>query len=133
MKKYVQIQSSINIAVTSGLQAKDFTNLESDIPNRMKVSAEWPKTTILVKKGQHWYPSEIAEWPTVKSLVDSGVMTIGIDSDEKSDSTDADEFRERLKEIGAKIAEQQSGEEPVRQKRAYHRRSLEEVAGNDEQ
>lgn len=131
MKKYVQIQSSINIAVTSGLQAKDFTNHESDIPNRMKISAEWPKTTILIRKGQHWYPSQIADWNTVKSLVASGVMTIGMDSDTKSDSEDAEEFELKLQDAGVEPVESEEEEAPVRQKRAYHRRSLEEVAEND--
>ncbi len=77
MKNYVKISSTINVSVTSGLQYQNFTNEKSDIPNRLKVSPLWPKMTIDIKQGVHFYPAEIAEWNTVKSLVKDKVLTIG--------------------------------------------------------
>lgn len=76
MSKVVRIQSSKTITVTSGLQCRDVTNKAANIPDRLKVSAEWPKYSIQIKEGVGEYPAEIAEWNTVKSLVEAGVMTV---------------------------------------------------------
>lgn len=74
---YVQIQSSKNIKVTMGLQYQDVTNPDAHVPDRLKVSPSWPKANVLIKIGQHLYPSEIVEWPTVQALVKDGILTIG--------------------------------------------------------
>lgn len=101
MKNYVKISSTINVCVTSGLQYKDFTNHESDIANRLKINATWPKTTIDVKEGVHWYPSEITEWNTVKALVKDKILTIG----EFSDSTEEDEAIKMKQKVSTLVTE----------------------------
>lgn len=68
MSKFVRIQSNETIHVTCGLQNKDVTNADAHVPDRLKVSATWPKATVLIQKGAHMYPSEIVEWATVKAL-----------------------------------------------------------------
>lgn len=84
---YVQIQSKKNIRVTMGLQYEDFTNENAHIPDRLKISPAWPKSNFIIKEGQHWYPSEIATWPTVQALQADGILTIGSYSDKVDDET----------------------------------------------
>ena len=76
-KPYVRIQSSTTIMVTAGLQNQDVTNADAHIPDRLKVNPLWPKMTCLIKTGVGVYPSDIVEWPVVKSLVKDNVLTIG--------------------------------------------------------
>lgn len=76
MSDLIRIQSTKTITVTCGLEHKDVTNPDAHIPDRLKVSAEWPKCTVLIKAGVGDYPAEIAEWPTVKALVKDKVFTI---------------------------------------------------------
>jgi len=82
MKKYVQIQSSININVTAGLNMKNMTKVDSDIPNRLMVKPVWPKLTVLIKQGNALYPSYIVEWNSVKALVRNKLITIGMETDD---------------------------------------------------
>ena len=77
MAKMVRIHSTITINVTTGLQHKDVTNPDAHIPDRLKVSAEWPRHTVLIREGQHLYPAEIKNWNTVKALANDKVLTIG--------------------------------------------------------
>lgn len=85
-KKYVRIQSTMNIAVTAGLQVQDLTDKNAPIADRLKVQAAWPKLTVLIEKGQHVYPIEIVEWETVKALENAGVLTIGEFLDDVNDA-----------------------------------------------
>lgn len=77
MAKQVRIQSTITITVTPGLHHKDVTNKDAHIPDRLKVSPLWPKATVMIRQGAHYYPAEIVEWPTVKALEKDGILTIG--------------------------------------------------------
>ena len=86
MKAYVKIQSSTTINVTAGLQCKNVTNPDAHVPDRLKVNPSWPKCTVLIREGVHWYPSEITEWPTVKALANDKILTIGEDSDKPVDN-----------------------------------------------
>lgn len=77
MAKMVKIHSTVTINVTTGLQNKDVTNPDAHVPDRLKVSAEWPRHTVLIREGQHLYPVEIKSWNTVKALADDKILTIG--------------------------------------------------------
>lgn len=77
MADFVQIQSSITIKVTTGLQNKNVTNPDAHVPDRLKINPEWPKCQVLIKEGAHNYPAEIAQWPTVKALAADKKLTIG--------------------------------------------------------
>ena len=79
---YVVIQSNIDINVTKGLEHQNFTNENSDLPNRLKVQPEWNKTECLIHKGQGTYPSEVKDWLTVKALVKDGILTVGAETNE---------------------------------------------------
>lgn len=74
--KMVQIQSSITIRVTCGLQNKDVTNPDAHIPDRLKVNPEWPKHQVLIRKGIKKYPAEIKAWPSVQALAKDEILTI---------------------------------------------------------
>lgn len=87
IKKYVKIQSDRDITVTSGLDYKDITNKDAHVPDRLKVAAMWPKKSVIIRKGQHWYPEKIIKFRTVKDLSKLGVITIG----EKSETIPEEE------------------------------------------
>lgn len=95
MAKFVRIQSEVTIKVTTGLQNKNETDYDAHIPDRLKVSPEWPKHTVLIRKGAHKYPAEIAEWPSVKALANDKVLTIG-ETTEVAESELEDEERKNL-------------------------------------
>lgn len=75
--KFVTIHSSLTITVTPGLQNLDVTNPDAHVPDRLKVSPQWPRATVQIVKGVGKYPAEIAEWNTVKSLAKKKILTIG--------------------------------------------------------
>lgn len=87
-KKYVRIQSDVTITVTPGLQCTDYTKKDSDVPNRFSISPNWQEATVLVKQGAHYYPAKIAEWKSVKALVEAGKMTIGEFTDEPKEGVE---------------------------------------------
>lgn len=80
-KEYVIIQSKVNIKVVPGLYYEDVTNADAHVPDRLKISAVWPKMSILIKEGVGTYPSYITEWPTVKALANEKIITIGMYTD----------------------------------------------------
>lgn len=96
--KYVKIQSNKTIRVTAGLQFIDNTNVNANTNDKLKVSAEWPKLSILITKGEpQWYPEYITKWNTVQALVKRGVMTIS------NEVRDDSEVKEEIKEVANKV------------------------------
>lgn len=111
MKKFVTIQSTVSITVTSGLQHTDVSNPSANIADRLKVNPLWPKNTLLIKKGVGQYPAAIAEWPTVKTLVAKKVLTIGDATDKAEEGSEAEELAKKVAEGEARIASEQANEE----------------------
>ena len=93
MAKFVQIQSSVTIRVTTGLQNKDVTNPDAHVPDRLKVNPEWPKHQVLIRKGAYRYPAEIVEWESVKALANDKILTVG--SIEEVDESKLDELEQK--------------------------------------
>lgn len=89
--KMVQIQSSITIRVTCGLQNKDVTNPDAHVPDRLKVNPEWPKHQVLIRKGIKKYPAEIKTWPSVQALAKDKVLTIADLGDIETSELDDEE------------------------------------------
>ncbi len=87
-EKFIQIQSSINIGVTPGLNALDISEKDAHVPDRLKVQALWPKLTVNIKSGQGVYPEVIKNWNSVKKLAEKGIITIGQVVDETIVSED---------------------------------------------
>lgn len=103
MKKYVKIQSTMNITVTGGLFAQDVTNPDAHVPDRLKVQPLWPKTMVDIKEGVGYYPAEISTWSTVKNLEKDKILTIGqqydeIPTDEGMDVSKIEKDSKELKE-----------------------------------
>ena len=89
-KAYVRIHSQKTIQVTCGLQNKDVTNPDAHVPDRLKVSPQWPRCSVIISEGSHLYPSEIASWNTVKALERDKIITIGGYTNEIDDEEDKD-------------------------------------------
>ena len=85
MKKYIRIQSEKDIDVTEGLQSIDMTNRDAHVPDRLRVAGAWVQTRIPIRKGAHDYPAIVQNWASVKSLVNAGVITLGVESDETNE------------------------------------------------
>lgn len=131
MKNYVKIQSSVTINVTPGLQNQDVTNADAHIPDRLKVNAVWPKLIVLIKAGQHWYPAEIAQWPSVIALVNAKLATIGEYSDEPLD--DVEEAKKSKAKLHKEFSKLESKEEKtevkqVKKQRKTTEKSLDEIS-----
>ena len=113
-KNYVQINSSINITVTPGLNYQNATDKTLQIANKLRINPLWQKLAIDIKVGVHWYPADIAEWHSFKTLSDKHLMTIVKFADEPDNSEDAKE-KEEAKDIKKKFDVQ--------------KQTLEEIAG----
>lgn len=143
MKAYVKISSTININVTSGLQHKDVTNPDAHVADRLKINALWPKMTIPILAGVHWYPAEITEWNTVKRLVKDKVLTIGEFSEEVQE-VQCKELKEKLNRALNKIQKEIPVKEEVKKTTTKKSKkvqeeveeiedlNLEELAGEEE-
>lgn len=128
MKAYVKISSTLNINVTCGLQHKDVTNPDAHVADRLKINALWPKMTIPILAGVHWYPAEITEWNTVKRLVKDKVLTIGEFSDEVEE-LQCKELKEKLNRALSKFQKevQLKEEDPVKKTTKKSKKVQEEV------
>ena len=82
MKKFVRIQSDVDIVVSAGLQSINMSNKDAHIADRLNVKSAWVGTRVLIKKGPGYYPSEIAKWDSVLALAKDKLLTIGEDVDE---------------------------------------------------
>ena len=82
MKKFVRIQSNIDIMVSAGLQTIDMSNRDAHVADRFNVKSAWVGTRVLITKGMNYYPSEIAAWDSVKALAKDKLLTIGEEVDE---------------------------------------------------
>lgn len=94
MKKFIRVQSNINIDVTPGLLYVDMTNEDAHVPDRFRVASAWVQSRIAIREGAHLYPAVIQNWGSVKSLVKSGKLTLGTETDEGDDT--AQEMYDRL-------------------------------------
>lgn len=153
MKNYVQINSQVTINATCGLQFKNKTNPNSRLENNMKIDPTWAKLCVVVKKGVHWYPSEVAEWHSVKALIEHGLATLGVEADECDDS-EACANKRRIVNLYASEGLGKPAEEPKKRGHRKHEDekpveevkpveepkeeapkgdSLEDLAGDDEE
>ena len=100
MSKLVRIQSTKTISVTPGLYYKDVTNPDAHVPDRLKISAEWPKASLMIYEGVREYPAEIVNWPTVKSLIADKILTVGEVSEAMGESQKlVEEFERKMESV----------------------------------
>ena len=126
---YILIQSKKTIKVTNGVTYVDTTNPNSRSENPISIRPSWQFATVLIKAGQHAYPKEIAEWPTIKALQKDKILTIGQEVDENDE-----EYAELIPDAKAAEAKLEDGKDRQNQlveeqhRTTRKRKGLEEVA-----
>ena len=97
-KKFVKITNISNgVQVSPDLRSINTTNYRSPTADRLKVKPAWTRFRIIIKTGTHYYPSIITKWESVKSLQESNIITIGVETD----TCDEPEAEEMLKALVA--------------------------------
>lgn len=81
MKKFVKINSTVNIEVYPDLNAIDATNKDAPMADRLNAKPNWV-FPILIRTGIHYYPAEIKTWKSVKTLDKKKVLSISEECDE---------------------------------------------------
>ena len=94
MKKFVRIQSEMNIEVTEGLQSIDMTNRDAHVADRLRVASAWVQSRVMIRKGSGVYPACIQNWDSVKALAAIGKLTVGAETDEGD--AEAEEILKRV-------------------------------------
>lgn len=82
MKKFVRVESQINVVVSAGLQSINMSNKDAHVADRLNVKSAWVGTRIMINKGTGYYPAEIKDWASVKSLAANKKLTVGEEVDE---------------------------------------------------
>lgn len=98
MARFVRIQSTKPIVVTGGLQSINMTAYESQNPEKLNVKASWPAFRVAIKAGAGYYPSVVKNWPTVQSLSEAQILTVG----EETDIVPED-YRKEAEEVADRI------------------------------
>ena len=94
MKKFVRIQSEMNIEVTEGLQSIDMTNRDAHVADRLRVASAWVQSRVMIRKGSGVYPACIQNWDSVKALAANGKLTVGAETDDGD--AEAEEILKRV-------------------------------------
>lgn len=99
--KFVIIQSTKNISVTKSIKGIDRTNYNSHTGNNLNVAPMWTKNVVDIREGQHRYPAEILDWPSVKMLEEKQVITVGkiVDDANEEEKAAAETFEAASTEI----------------------------------
>lgn len=116
--KFIIISSTKNITVTHSISGVDRTNYESHTGNNLNIAPMWTKNTVDIREGQHKYPAEIAEWPTVKMLEERKIITIGREADEDEASQEEIDAAKKFDEASSAIESAESATTKRRRKKA---------------
>ena len=103
MKKFVKINSTINIEVYPDLSAIDTTNMSAAMPDRLSAKPNWVYP-ILIKTGIHYYPVEIKGWKSVKALERNGKLSISEEVDDvpEAEKAKCEEMRKKMAKVLAR-------------------------------
>lgn len=90
-KRFVQISNNTNqfIRVVPEMKLINATNIKTPARDRLNVKPAWQKFGIVIEPQLGYYPAEVANWNTVKSLVKAKKFTIGAYCDEADISEEA--------------------------------------------
>lgn len=109
MKRFVKINSTIDIEVYPDLKAIDATNEKAPMADRLNAKPNWV-FPVLIRVGVHFYPAEVKGWASVKSLEKRKLLSISEETDEVP--PEEKEICEKLEAKVAKIA----AREPAKKK-----------------
>ena len=113
MKKFVKINSTVNIEVYPDLNALDTTNLAAQLADKLSAKPNWVYP-ILIRTGIHYYPTEIKSWKSVKALAKASKLSISEEVDNVPD--DEQEACKKMLEKINKIARRPQPEKVEKKK-----------------
>lgn len=116
MKKFVRIQSTMNITVDAGLTCINMTSADARISERLRVQPTWVGTRIDIREGAHYYPAIIKTWDSVKALAKEQILTVGEECDECSEQAQAEAMCQKLDRVLAQTKEREKLTEEVAEK-----------------
>lgn len=99
MKRFIRIQSTRTISVAPGLQNVGATNKDAHVGDRMKVNSAWQSARVRIMRGVGYYPACVKTWPSVKTLADLNILSIG----EETDTVQDDNLRAEAEKIEKKL------------------------------
>lgn len=116
MKKFVKINSTVNIEVYPDLGVIDATNPNAPMADRLNVKPNWVYP-VLIMTGIHYYPAEVKDWKAIKSLEKKKILSVSENTDEVPEDEKArcEELMKKMAKISArkpaaKKAEEKSAE-----------------------
>lgn len=103
MKRFVKINSTINVEVYPDLDAIDTTNEAAPMADRLSAKPNWV-FPILIREGIHYYPSAIKEWKSVKSLEKHSKLSVSeeVDSIPDDERAACDKWEAWIKKLNAR-------------------------------
>lgn len=103
MKKFIKINSMIDVEVYPDLGAIDATNPNAPMADRLSVKPDWVYP-VLIRKGIHSYPSEVAGWKSVKRLAEKNLLSIseGLDEPSEEDKQMCEEMSVKMKRVASR-------------------------------
>ena len=103
MKKFVNINSTMNIEVYPDLDAIDTTNPTAAMADRLSAKPNWVYP-VLIKTGIHYYPAEVKTWKSVKALQKKKILSVSEEVDEVPEEEKAlcEEMRKKMAKVLAR-------------------------------
>ena len=100
MKKFVNINSTMNIEVYPDLDAIDTTNPTAAMADRLSAKPNWVYP-ILIRTGIHYYPAEVKNWKSVKALQRKKILSVSEEVDDVPEDEKAlcEEMRRKMAKV----------------------------------
>lgn len=108
-KKFIRIESKMNITVTTELQHMNVSEPDAHVPDRLRIAPQWQNTTVDIKQGTGYYPSYIKNWNSVQVLSKAKVLTLGEEVDECEGQEQVEEIKKELDRKLEQVKEKSNG------------------------
>ena len=84
---FVYLNSEVTVRVYPGVFYENATQPDTRIGDRLKVIEKWSKYGVLIKAGSNVVSAEVAEWPTVKAMIEKKKMNVVGETDSTEDAS----------------------------------------------
>lgn len=108
-KKFIRIESKMNITVTTELKHMDVSEPDAHVPDRLRIAPQWQNTTVDIKQGTGYYPAYIKNWNSVQVLSKANVLTLGEEVDECEGQQQVEEIIKDLDRNLEKVKDKSNG------------------------
>ena len=108
-KKFIRIESKMNITVTTELAHMDVSEPDAHVPDRLRIAPQWQHTTVDIKQGTGYYPAYIKDWNSVQVLSKANVLTLGEEVDECENQQQVEETMKELDRNLEKVKNKSNG------------------------